>query len=551
MNKFRMLSILVALALLFGVAYASPAVAGALHAPPGTGDLYALDDSGDLYLLDKATGAPTLLASTGESNLSGLAIHPTTGKFYSAYTGGPQTGIVEIDPDTGAVTGIGGQHHHRSLTFDSSGQLWSAHSYSYWIGYGLLLYKSLSGGYWHELHVTNVTPTSGLAQLAYDSSTNKIYYLDDLYGQLLTIEPPNSYMQVGTVSGISTNAPTIVFIGEFYTVRSTNVPTFAFDENGNVYYHSGQPSITDGRLAFAESSDILTATDIGPTGLTVVGLAYQPGLANQPPVANSGGPYSGDEGVEIAMSGATASDPDVGDMLTYAWTVDSASCSFDNASVLNPNLTCSDSGSYTATLTVNDGVNPDVSSDASVTVNLNSFNGPNGRLGSNWKGAKGKYRIVDNQVDVRGDGALYWKHPYDVNQEVHVTLTTIDPAAEEIDLLLKVQGGNKPNWGGGVIEVLYHPSSNSVTVWTYRPDTLQWFDYPAIPAAFADGDQFGAQALASGDVVIFKNGVEIGRVTMTTADQNFFNPRGGYIGLWFIGATDSFFDDFGGGTVTP
>ena len=67
------------------------------------------------------------------------------------------------------------------------------------------------------------------------------------------------------------------------------------------------------------------------------------------------------------MSGATASDVDL-DPLTYAWTVDSASCSFDNASALNPNLTCSDNGSYTATLSVEDGVNPAVSSNATVTV---------------------------------------------------------------------------------------------------------------------------------------------------------------------------------------
>jgi PKD repeat protein len=56
------------------------------------------------------------------------------------------------------------------------------------------------------------------------------------------------------------------------------------------------------------------------------------------------------------------------DMLTYAWIVDSALCSFDDASVLNPNLTCTDNGSFTATLSVDDGVNPAVTSDATVEV---------------------------------------------------------------------------------------------------------------------------------------------------------------------------------------
>ena len=91
--------------------------------------------------------------------------------------------------------------------------------------------------------------------------------------------------------------------------------------------------------------------------------------SNTPPTANAGGPYSGNEGSAIAMSGATATDPD-GDSLTYTWSVDDTTrCSFDDASALIPNLTCSDNGNYTATLSVSDGVNPAVTSEASVTVN--------------------------------------------------------------------------------------------------------------------------------------------------------------------------------------
>jgi len=88
---------------------------------------------------------------------------------------------------------------------------------------------------------------------------------------------------------------------------------------------------------------------------------------NTAPTVDADGPYSGKEGSAIAMSGANASDPDL-NMLSYAWSVNSALCSFDDASALNPDLTCSDNSSYTATLSVEDGVNPAVSSDASVTV---------------------------------------------------------------------------------------------------------------------------------------------------------------------------------------
>ncbi len=88
---------------------------------------------------------------------------------------------------------------------------------------------------------------------------------------------------------------------------------------------------------------------------------------NSPPTVDAGGSYSGDEGSAIALNGASASDPDVGDTLTYAWSVSSTLCSFDNAGALNPTLTCADNGSYTATLAVGDGTES-VSSAASVTV---------------------------------------------------------------------------------------------------------------------------------------------------------------------------------------
>jgi hypothetical protein len=91
------------------------------------------------------------------------------------------------------------------------------------------------------------------------------------------------------------------------------------------------------------------------------------GACNEPPVANAGGPYGGDEGSAIAMSSASATDPD-GDTLTFLWSVSSALCSFTDATQLQPNLTCSDNGSFTVTLKVQDGVAPAVTSTTTLTV---------------------------------------------------------------------------------------------------------------------------------------------------------------------------------------
>jgi PKD repeat protein len=72
-----------------------------------------------------------------------------------------------------------------------------------------------------------------------------------------------------------------------------------------------------------------------------------------PPVVDAGGPYAGDLGVAVPISG-TASDPD-GDPLTYAWSVNSPNCQFINSDTLDPSITCQLIGNYTLTLTVSDG----------------------------------------------------------------------------------------------------------------------------------------------------------------------------------------------------
>jgi PKD domain len=116
---------------------------------------------------------------------------------------------------------------------------------------------------------------------------------------------------------------------------------------------------------------VVTQVDDCPVGNNLItgnvvldGVVIPP---NTPPTVDAGMSYTGSEGSAIAMSGASASDADM-DTLTYNWSVDSALCSFDNALALKPNLTCADNGSFTATLSVSDGVNSPVASDAAVTV---------------------------------------------------------------------------------------------------------------------------------------------------------------------------------------
>lgn len=82
------------------------------------------------------------------------------------------------------------------------------------------------------------------------------------------------------------------------------------------------------------------------------------------PVANAGGPYAGSEGSPITFDAAASSDPDAGDVLTYAWDFGDGT----TGTGANPQHAYADNGSYTATVTVTDGTGVYDQATATVTV---------------------------------------------------------------------------------------------------------------------------------------------------------------------------------------
>ncbi|NTU79557.1 MAG: S8 family serine peptidase, partial [Chloroflexales bacterium] len=91
------------------------------------------------------------------------------------------------------------------------------------------------------------------------------------------------------------------------------------------------------------------------------------------PEVSAGPDVSGSEGAPLALSGSVVSAGD--DSVTASWSyapgagVDAgASCSFTDASAPATSITCTDDGSYTATLSASDGVNPAVTDSATVTL---------------------------------------------------------------------------------------------------------------------------------------------------------------------------------------
>jgi PKD repeat protein len=132
----------------------------------------------------------------------------------------------------------------------------------------------------------------------------------------------------------------------------------------------------DGNFSLVERR--LNLTDSAATGGGMqTCLAVGAGGANTPPTANAGGPYSGTAGIPIAFNGSGSSDPD-GDTLSYSW-------NFGDSTPLGtgvtPSHTYATNGTFTVTLTVNDGRGGTHSAGTTATVAVNqaptaNANGP-------------------------------------------------------------------------------------------------------------------------------------------------------------------------------
>ena len=173
----------------------------------------------------------------------------------------------------------------------------------------------------------------------------------------------------------------------FSTGTSVNLSADVFDPSGDdllactVDWGDGETSdglITDGVCSashvYAQPAEYLitvTVTDEdGGTTTDTVSI----NVTNLAPIVEAGGPYTGGEGSTTNLSGfATDSE---GDSLTYAWTytptaaVDAGTtCTFADPTAAATGLSCTDNGSFTLSLTVDDGINPPVIDTASLTVN--------------------------------------------------------------------------------------------------------------------------------------------------------------------------------------
>jgi CSLREA domain-containing protein len=228
------------------------------------------------------------------------------------------------------------------------------------------------------------------------------------------------------------------------------------------------------------------------------------------------------------------------------------------------------------TYTISDGKGGTATATVTVTIRrtfgcclLDNFIRADGSLRSGGKAWTGSinltsYRIRNNQVETREGGPAYWMGGnYNKEQSACFRVRAIPSNAQTVSLLLKVQGGNTPDWRNGAIRVSYHHHMGFVRVETFEKNNAGpfsgWRRYAPIGAQFAAGDNLSAIAYGDGTVQIFKNGVALGTVDLkgnslgstgqaTFSGSSYWVDRGGRIGVWHTNASGVLFDSFGGGT---
>ena len=163
--------------------------------------------------------------------------------------------------------------------------------------------------------------------------------------------------------------------------------------------------------------------------------------ANQPPLADPNGPYSGTAGMPVAFDGSASSDPD-GTVVSYSWDFGDGS----TGSGATPTHTYAADGNYTVTLTVTDDAGDSASATTAATIgavgNQPPVSDPNGP----YSGTVGVPVAFDGSASSDPDGTVVsysWDfgdgskgsgaiptHTYAADGNYTVTLTVTDDAGD-------------------------------------------------------------------------------------------------------------------------
>ncbi|WP_025615216.1 PKD domain-containing protein [Cellulophaga baltica] len=174
------------------------------------------------------------------------------------------------------------------------------------------------------------------------------------------------------------------------TTATTANPSHTFTTAGT--YNVTLTVSDDGTPALSSSEATITITVTAP--------------ANQAPTAVATSDIiTGEASLAVQFSGDTSSDPDTGDILTYAWDFGDGT----TATTANPSHTFTTVGTYDVTLTVTDNGTPALSSsEATITITVTApANQAPIAVADNYSVIKGTnnnlFNVIENDSDPDGD----------------------------------------------------------------------------------------------------------------------------------------------------
>lgn len=157
--------------------------------------------SSSLYSLNLATGAATLIGSTGVPDMFGLAYDPNTGRLFGTTYSVGVVGLYSVNASTGAANFIGPTQDpsipNSTREIDALTYNTTTHSLvGYSTGYGnVYTIDETTGALTFQAHLepSGLSINHNIGDLAYDAASN-LYYMDDVssgagFGHIYRTDP--------------------------------------------------------------------------------------------------------------------------------------------------------------------------------------------------------------------------------------------------------------------------------------------------------------------------------------------------------------------------
>ncbi len=338
------------------------------------------------------------------------------------------------------------------------------------------------------------------------------------YSVTLTVTDDDGASDDETVTLTVTNANPVAGAGGAYTgneggnvsLTGSKSDAGSNDTHGYKWTWAAQSGVDNGATcSFSDDtalSPTVSCTDDGVYTLTLEVTDDDNGtdtddatltLSNVNPTAGAGGPYSGNEGANVSLTGSK-SDPGSNDTHSYKWTwaaqsgVDNgAACAFSDDTALSPTVSCTDDGIYTLTLTVTDDDLGQDSDDATLTLgNVN----PTIAITSHVDGAL--FSLLNGPLSVTGaitdagsndthqcrlelDGVLDETGAYANATGLTCSPSVLPDEAGVYTLTIRVKDDDGGEGTASIMIVVYDPSAGFVTgggwinspAGAYKPNT--------------------------------------------------------------------------------